>query len=109
MIKKLYRYESKRWSVCVDSEMEIFTSRLELCLKSYNIVSETPCGYWITFCSGTKDKWVSKTSRKRFAYPSKEEAKEAYRQRKLAYIRHSQSRLKRAKEELSLLDSMLMK
>ena len=33
---------------------------------------ETPCGYWVWFKG--KEKWISKTGTKRFAYPTKEQA-----------------------------------
>ena len=44
----------------------------------YQLVKETPKGYWITHRSWRlqmiSPKWISKTSRKRFAYPTKQEA-----------------------------------
>ena len=42
-------------------------------LKTYDSIKETPCGHWIEIPYG-KDKWISNTSRKRFAYPTKEGA-----------------------------------
>lgn len=108
MSDKLYRYESVRYSVTIDAEREIFgTSKAQLRLHEYEIHSETPKGYWIGLF-GSKDRWVSKTSRKRFAHPSKEEALEGYRQRKLSYVRHATSNLHRANEDLSLADNQKM-
>ncbi len=55
-----------------------FPSNTELKLETYNLHKETLKGYWIGF--GEIDKlhskpiWISKTSRKRFAYPTKKEA-----------------------------------
>ena len=47
---------------------------IQIDLKVYILEKETPKGYWIK-CSGWFDKhWISKTSRKRFAYPTQEEA-----------------------------------
>jgi hypothetical protein len=46
--------------------------------STYCLIKETPKGHWIQY--GTRNnlkgpkKWVSKTSKKRFAYPTKEEA-----------------------------------
>lgn len=42
-------------------------------LRTYFLVKETPKGFWIGY-NGIKEKWVSKTSKKRFAYPTKKEA-----------------------------------
>jgi len=47
-------------------------------LREYNLWKETPKGYWIGYGNPKKlddgGRWVSKTARKRFAYPTKEEA-----------------------------------
>jgi len=48
-------------------------------LRTYQLLRETPKGYWIGYGSFGFDgynwkKWVSKTSKKRFAYPTTEEA-----------------------------------
>lgn len=103
-VETLYRYEAMRYSVTIDAEMELFgVSRARLELREYKVVAETPKGYWITYGFGGKDKWVSKTSRKRYAHPTKAEASEAYKQRKLAFVRHAKAQLKRAEEDLSLL------
>lgn len=56
--------------------------RVELVKEAYYLLKETPCGYWIhsrpyynkEYELGRKPKWISKTSRKRFAYPTEEEA-----------------------------------
>ena len=39
-----------------------------LSLIKYNVIKETKHGWWIDY--GTKGKWVSKTARSRFAYPT---------------------------------------
>lgn len=45
----------------------------------YDVTEETNCGYWISSgWNAKKWKWVSKTSRRRFAYPTKEEAVESF-------------------------------
>lgn len=44
-------------------------------LNEYDIIGETPQGYWIDQVSGRSFRtWVSKTARKRYAYPTPEEA-----------------------------------
>lgn len=101
---KLYRYEVVRYSVVIDAEMDMFgTSRAYLKLREFSITARTPKGVWIGFNRGDKWKWVSNTSRKRYAYPTKVEASEAYKQRKRAFVRHAKAQLKRAEEDLALL------
>ena len=52
-------------------------------LEEYTEIEETRCGYWIKgFDTNYFKKWVSKTSRKRFAYPTKDEALESFIRRK---------------------------
>ena len=50
-------------------------------LDEYNLIKETPKGYWIGYGEygnpnvfQSLNKWVSKTSKKRYAYPTKEDA-----------------------------------
>lgn len=77
---------------------------VEVHLREYELVRGTRCGYWINspIYRMKKDKWVSKTSRKRFAYPSKEEAMTnfiARKQRQICCLRES---MERAKQSLIL-------
>ena len=75
---KFYRYESQEYaSMGIDGEYESSSvphPRLEL--RTFEMVKETPKGYWISLygLSYSKKRWISKTSRKRFAYPTEEEA-----------------------------------
>lgn len=53
----------------------------------FDLVRETPCGYWIQSLRGWgEERWVSKTARKRYAYPSEKEALTSYIQRKRRQI-----------------------
>ena len=61
---KLYRYEY----LVTDEE-----GTVELVCREYLVQKETPKGYWISM-SWSKKKWISKTARKRYAYPTKAEA-----------------------------------
>ena len=50
-------------------------SNAALILKKYILKRETLAGYWIGYESFDEPfKWISKTSKKRFAYPTKQEA-----------------------------------
>ena len=68
--------------------------------RTLKLVKETPCGYWIGgdySYMGEGVRWVSKTSRKRYAYPTREEAWESYRARKERQVIILQAKLKKAK------------
>jgi hypothetical protein len=78
------------------------------------LVRETPCGYWISprrhyneadedkwfFYYGDRKRWVSKTTRKRYAYPTKAEAMANFKARKRRQIDILEYRLNRAKKAL---------
>jgi hypothetical protein len=60
-------------------EITYLESSSTLYLRQYRLVKETPKGYWIEayfegFSPSGLKYWVSKTSKKRLAYPTKEEA-----------------------------------
>ena len=62
-----------------------------LTLRVFNCVRETPCGYWIEetgLGASSKRRWVSKTSNKRYAYPSLTDAWHSYRIRKYGQQHH---------------------
>ena len=76
---KFYRYEIVEYAV-MDMNGEytnpVFPNPC-LELREYDLISETPKGYWVGYNMGSSfipKKWVSKTSKKRFAYPTMEEA-----------------------------------
>ena len=71
----------------------------------YQLVKETPKGYWITHRSWRlqmiSPKWISKTSRKRFAYPTKQEAL-------TNYIKRTERRLDILNYQIKLCRSGIM-
>ncbi len=69
-------------------------------LRRFYAVRETPCGYWIRMMNG-RERWVSKTSRKRYAYPSLKEAAQSYLQRKRHQVGWCKFYLKKAKHFLT--------
>ena len=94
---KFYRYEAIEYAQ-MNSETGEYIDRVfpnpHLQINEYDLLKETPKGYWIGYESLNKNlavsskidrytwkKWVSKTSRKRFAYPTEEEALENYTKR----------------------------
>jgi hypothetical protein len=71
----------------------------QCCMNSFMVVKETPCGYWIEVYG--EGKWVSATARKRYAYPTKEEAINGWRARKhrhLAILHQKIHEIRRALE-----------
>lgn len=59
-------------------------------LETYYLARETPKGYWIKIDYYPEEfwrKWVSKTSKKRFAYPTEEEALNNFIKRSKARIK----------------------
>lgn len=74
----------------------------------FRTVSETPCGYWITDLNNGygrfSKRWVSKTTRKRFAYPTIEEAKNSYIIRKRRQQEYLESLLEKTKAMLTYMD-----
>lgn len=72
-----YRYELAFEGI--DEENSIVITKL----NKYNLVKETPKGYWIRIANSnaSPSKWISKTANKRFAHTSKEKAIDGFIQR----------------------------
>lgn len=77
---------------------------IKIYCQTYYVWKETPCGYWIDIFRNNLtghepswkngQRWVSKTGKKRFAYPTKEQAAVAFRLRKKKYLRILKQRVK---------------
>jgi hypothetical protein len=84
-----YRYHTVTYATMgIDGEYEsssIPNPALEL-LK-FEMTKETPKGYWIGIEGFPNYKWIPKKSKKRFAYPTKEEAL-------VNFIKRTESRIK---------------
>jgi hypothetical protein len=65
--------------------------RCVIYLKVLDVVKETPCGFWVH-----DGRWISKTARKRYAYPTIDEARHAFRCRTRSHVEHCQRRLEDA-------------
>jgi hypothetical protein len=74
-------------------------------LREYDLISETPKGYWVGFW-GRKYKWVPKNSKKAFAYTDKSRALENYIKRTEISIEIMKSRLEIAKIGLNKAKNM---
>jgi hypothetical protein len=86
-ITKLYRFEGY--------------NDYKLWLQEFDIIKETPCGYWVEmWCE--KNKWISKITTKRYAYSTKEEALIGFIKRKEKYIWHLERKMKQTKITLAI-------
>lgn len=96
--------------------MLFFEGNVEVVLLKYSVTKETSCGWWIggndwlkykasDFCAYSPKKWISKTARKRFAYPTKEEALVNFKARKQRQIGIVEDQLERAKEALVIIEN----
>ena len=88
----------------------VYDRGVALAMMEFKVIRETPCGYWIypknanpdiygkdrTPASLGQSKWVSKTSRKRYAYPTPAEARESFISRKLRQIALAREQIKQA-------------
>ena len=82
-------------------------SDIVLRLEQFEILKETPCGYWIKFWNGPKYKrFVLKEGTKRYALADKKDALESYYARKRKQLEILTAQCERAKLALNLtLDS----
>lgn len=83
---------------------------ISVVLNTYVLFKETPKGYWIGFGNlnglhGDK-KWVSKTSVKRYAYPTKEKAMNNFILRSEKRVKILQTQVSDVKSALSRAEQM---
>ena len=95
---QFYRYEAVVYASMSSDDGDYgyssaFRNLPKLVLHTYNLHKETPKGYWIGYGYYAPDmlrgnsRWVSKTAKKRYAYPTKEEALNNYIKRTEKRIR----------------------
>jgi hypothetical protein len=105
---RFYRYVDTNYTGTVRVEEWVFY-----------LVRETPCGYWISSSPnyreegmrwyGERKRWVSKTSRKRYAYPTRAEAKVSFKARKHRQVGILRNRLLDVEEAVRIFDNMELK
>lgn len=106
---KFYRYEARIYAEH-DHDGELISPRIRIPkieLTTFNLHKETPKGYWIGWGhpdNGLRShsRWVSKTAKKRYAYPTKEEAM-------TNYIKRTEYRIRILKSLLEECEHGLMK
>ena len=106
MQMKFYRYEAIQYAEH-DIDGELVSPKLPnptIELREYDILKETLKGYWI----GHKEfpelskLWVSKTSKKKFAYPTKDEAL-------INFTKRTEKRIKILKHQILFSEIVLVK
>ena len=73
---QFFRYEWQEYAEH-DYDGELVVPRfpnIKLELRKYDLIKETSKGYWIGYEEVSFKKWIPKISKKRYAYPTKEEA-----------------------------------
>jgi len=100
---KFYRYEAVVYASMSNDDgdygySKLFRDRPKMVLHTYNLHKETLKGYWIGYGHPNNgyqshSKWVSKTAKKRYAYPTKEEAM-------INYIKRTERRIGILKAQL---------
>lgn len=110
---KFYRYELET-SVSIGDDNSVLRFRdIQLNLNKYNLHKETPKGYWIGYGYNevgslrSYSKWIPKVSKKRYAYPTKEEALINYMKRTEKRIKILESNLYDCKRGIELANEKL--
>jgi hypothetical protein len=103
-----YRYEDHLVSTGYDYERDCSSgSRVEVRLLEFVVLKTTPKGVWLDMGSARWDaadkKFVLRDARKRYACPTKEEARASFIARKKAQIRIHEARVAGAKEALEAI------
>ena len=98
-----YRYTLHSYGSLDEFENVTSTYR-RLELATYPLIRETPKGYWIG--NEYSKRWVSKTARKRFAYPTTEQALDSYILRTKRCISILKARTDEAEEGLYIAEQM---
>lgn len=96
----LYRIEYMQGSTW--NEDDIWEPSYKLELLKLNVIRETPCGYWIKPYNSlfSKEKWVSKDGKKRYAYDTIQGAR-------TNFIKRNQKRLSILKNQVEVVEKSL--
>jgi hypothetical protein len=94
-----YRYEDIVYASIYDDG----PGRLVVELREYEVLRHTPKGVWLTMGFGDK-RFVLRGAHKRFACPTKLEARESFIARKRRQIRIHEAQAARARSAISLVD-----
>lgn len=103
MTDQMYRYQTRPHRTWVsDYRTELVGMELEL--LTYPVKSETPKGVWVHDPYVHRQRWISLSSRKAFAYSTKELALNSFKIRNAKHIGHLERSLVEAKLAREALD-----
>ena len=105
-----YRYHARTTAVHdIDGELSspIFPNPRLYCTE-FDIISETPKGIWLGIF-GDKHRWMSNTSKSKYAHPSKTEALDAFIHRKKKQIKILEWNLSEARLGLEMAVNLTLK
>lgn len=101
-----YRVEDGRYAPMLDEfERPLGNGRPFLSVREFTVVRETPCGVWLDDGFGFR-RHVLHASRKRFACPTLEEARESWRARKRKQLRILEAQAANVREVLAMAEGM---
>lgn len=104
---KFYRYIKFTTVSANDDDYKLCIPSYNLKLEEFESTKETNKGYWIKLYSWSLDeKWISKSSKKRFAYPTKEEALLNFKKRTEKYIEILENKLQDSKIYLNIANKL---
>jgi hypothetical protein len=104
---KFYRYQAEQTGGYNEDTDTFWSGSPRLRLIEFEMKKETPKGYWIGYeWCGDFDRWVSKTSVKRYAYPTKKEALINYIKRTTRRIEIMEAQAASAKAALYVAQRM---
>ena len=112
---KFYRFEESEYcglDSALDGEfMDPNHPKPLVRLITLNLHKETPQGFWIGYGEPSKlfstSRWISKYGKKRYAYPSKEQALWSFFKRKKQQVRIVKNQVRRAERALEDAERML--
>lgn len=110
---EFYRYEESQHADINDFGEAGSSIRVNVKLITLNLHKETPQGFWIGYGYADEGQlrststWVSKTGKKRYAYPTKKLALQSFFKRKKQQVRILKNQLRRAEIALMDADEML--
>lgn len=95
----LYRYTDQPYGE-LDEYENVTCISIKVRLDTYTVIRETPCGHHIVGYG--EKRWVNKSSKKRYAYPTRDEAWTAFKARKRRQVAILTINLKLAQQALNL-------
>ena len=103
MAEVWYRYDGHRYAASLDEfDRPMGNGGCAITLREVSVLRHTAKGVWLQDYS--RERFVLTQARKRWACPTKAEAAESYRQRKMRQARILSSQLRDVQQFINLID-----